>query len=146
MATLFLLFLKLSALPPNTHAAPIQNITALQTSIAPSWVPDPNNRGTWSLLYSCIFTLVLCVWTAIHLNVPAHGKPQERQLLRKMKWVLLAIFAPELGAITARQQYWSAKNLCRNLNEKREAHESNKSKDNAESKRVSSILRQLGKC
>ena len=52
--------------------------------IAPSWVQEPNGRGacshplfmgesgsnslgTWKIIYSCCFTLSLCVVTAIHL-------------------------------------------------------------------------------
>jgi hypothetical protein len=33
------------------QSAPIQNLTALQTEIAPAWVKDPSGRGTWRLLY-----------------------------------------------------------------------------------------------
>ena len=53
-----------------------QNLTALNSDIAPAWVDDPNNCGTWRIFSSCIFTLVLFVWTAIHLNVPGHGESQ----------------------------------------------------------------------
>ena len=79
MATLVLV-LDLWGLPRRALAgptqAPTQNFTALRTDIAPPWVPDPDNRGTWSLLYSCVFTLVLCVWTAIHLNIPSYHESQ----------------------------------------------------------------------
>ena len=118
MATLVLV-LKLCGLPRGALAAPTQaptqNFTALRTDIAPPWVPDPDNRGTWSLLYSCVFTLVLCVWTAIHLNVPSYHESQISQWFRKVKWVLLAIIAPELGVYTACYQYFKAKNLIRQL-------------------------------
>ena len=95
--------------------APTQNFTALRTDIAPPWVPDPDNRGTWSLLYSCVFTLVLCVWTAIHLNIPSYQESLMSQWLRKLKWVLLAIIAPELGVYTACEQYSQAKRLTDQL-------------------------------
>ena len=95
--------------------APTHNFTALRTNIAPPWVPDPDNRGTWSLLYSCAFTLVLCVWTAIHLNVPSYQESLISQWLRKLKWVLLAIIAPELGVYTAFEQYEQAKELIGEL-------------------------------
>ena len=95
--------------------APTQNLTALRTEIAPPWVPDPDNRGTWSLLYSCVFTLVLCVWTAIHLNVPSYHESQISQWLRKLKWVVLAVIAPELGVYAACEQYLQAKELIGEL-------------------------------
>ena len=34
------------------------------------YVEDPNGRGTASLVISCLLTLVLCVRSALHLNVP----------------------------------------------------------------------------
>ena len=120
MATLVLV-LNFCGLPRRALAAPTQaptqNFTALRTDIAPPWVPDPDNRGTWSLLYSCVFTLVLCVWTAIHLNVPSYHESKTSQWLRKLKWVLLAIIAPELGVYTACEQYSQARKLIHQLGE-----------------------------
>lgn len=111
MATTFLI-LRLCALPNVVSAAPklasTQNLTALRTKIAPPWVSDPNNRRTWSLLYSYIFTLVFGVWTAIYLNVPAHGEHPLSPWPHKANWVLLAIIAPELGMYTAWEQYAQA--------------------------------------
>jgi hypothetical protein len=85
-------------------AAPVANLTALQTVIAPAWVADPTGRGTWSLLYSCLFTLLLCVYTAIHMNVPPPNDTKLTFWLRKTKWVAIAIFAPELVVYTAFEQ------------------------------------------
>ena len=120
MATLVLV-LNFYGLPRRALAAPTQaptqNLTVLHTNIAPPWVPDPDNRGTWSLLYSCVFTLVLCVWTAIHLNVPSCHESKISQWLRKLKWVLLAIIAPEFGVHTACEQYYQAKDLIGRLAE-----------------------------
>lgn len=121
MATLLLL-LKFSFFPHGALGTPTsfpQNLTALRTNIAPSWVPDPNNRGTWTLLYSCIFTLALCVWTAIHLNVPAHGESSMDQWLRKAKWVMLAIIAPELGLYTSWYQFQQARDFVSELSKVR---------------------------
>lgn len=38
--------------------------------------------------------MVLCVWTAVHLNVPEHGK-LEAQFWRKVGWMFIALLAPE---------------------------------------------------
>ena len=94
-----------------------RNLTLLQTQIAPSWVPDADIRGTWNLLYSCVFTLALCVWTAIHLNVPAPGESSIRQTCRKAKWVVAAIFAPEIAVFTAWYQWYWARQICQRLSE-----------------------------
>ncbi|CZR63043.1 uncharacterized protein PAC_12940 [Phialocephala subalpina] len=98
-------------------AAPVANLTALQTVIAPAWVADPAGRGTWSLLYSCLFTLLLCVYTAIHLNVPPPNDTKLTFWLRKTKWVAIAIFAPELVVYTAFEQWFLAKQFMKAINE-----------------------------
>ena len=116
MATLVLV-LNLCALPKQSLTAPTRNFTALRTDIAPLWVPDPDSRGTWSLLYSCVFTLVLCVWTAIHLNVPSYHEGHISQWKRKLKWVMLAIIAPEVGVYAACEQYIEAKEMIGHLAE-----------------------------
>lgn len=64
------------------------------------WKPSPNTRGTFDILTTCIITMLLCVWTAVHLNVsPPEGfwKPK----FRKFGWLLLALVAPEMVAYTA---------------------------------------------
>lgn len=77
------------------------NLTALRTVIAPGWVAGPGDRGTWDILYSCLFTLLLCVYTAIHLNVPPPDDIKFSFWLRKTKWVAIAVFAPELVVVNA---------------------------------------------
>ena len=79
---------------------------------APPWVGEPNTRGTWDIIYSCLFTLTLCVYSAIHLNIPRHGELERTQSLRKTKWVIIAIFAPEVVLFTAWQQFYAAKRFC----------------------------------
>ncbi|ORY16123.1 hypothetical protein BCR34DRAFT_476852 [Clohesyomyces aquaticus] len=71
--------------------------------VAPSnhtaWRPEPRFRGTASILSTCLTTMILCVWTAVHLNIPEPGKnkgiltPQNR---RKIVFLLTGLFAPEL--------------------------------------------------
>lgn len=37
------------------------------------WVPGPGHRGTLSLVFSCAFTLFLCVWTTVNVNIEPEG-------------------------------------------------------------------------
>lgn len=98
------------------QAAPTQNLTALRTDIAPSWVSDPDDRGTWSLLYSCVFTLTLCVWSAVHPNVPSRAFQQSvAKHGSKIFFVLAAILAPELGVFVAFRQFQRARSLIKEL-------------------------------
>ena len=82
------------------------------------WQPEPQNRGTYGLLSTCTITMILCVWTAVHLNLPEHlGRGHgiaylpPYQTLRKMWWLLLGLFAPELVPWTAFEQHQEALSL-----------------------------------
>jgi hypothetical protein len=63
------------------------------------WKADPPHRGTYSILSTCFVTLGLCIWTAIHLNVPEHGASWARQTWRKVGWMMLGFVAPELVGV-----------------------------------------------
>lgn len=59
------------------------------------WVGQPNGRGTFDILWSCLFTIFLCTWVSLHLNVPAMHETYRHQFSRKLRWMLQAIMAPE---------------------------------------------------
>ncbi|KAK0735362.1 hypothetical protein B0T21DRAFT_367587, partial [Apiosordaria backusii] len=71
-----------------------------------------------SLTYhrSCIITLLACVYTALHLNIPTH-KGKFWTLLSKAKWVFAGLIAPELVLYLATSQYIEARDLVNSLNE-----------------------------
>lgn len=64
------------------------------------WQADCGSRGTFDILSTCIITLLLCIWTAVHLNVPPPGQ-YWRPALEKVGWLFLALLAPEMIAYTA---------------------------------------------
>ncbi|KAF7334947.1 hypothetical protein MVEN_02244600 [Mycena venus] len=80
----------------------------------PWWANEPVTRGTYSLVSSCIFTLGLCVWTAIHLNIPEQA-PGARQFLRKLTWLAMGLLAPEVVTFVAWNQHATAGRLVRAL-------------------------------
>jgi hypothetical protein len=82
-----------------------------------AWYTAPNFRSTWDLLISCILTLTICVWSALHLNVPVEGSTLTQRNLTRVKWILLGIFAPELVVSSAFAQYLTARWLRRELSE-----------------------------
>ncbi|KAL9043526.1 MAG: hypothetical protein Q9214_003290 [Letrouitia sp. 1 TL-2023] len=69
------------------------------------WVSQPQGRGTFDILWSCLFTIFLCTWTSLHLNVPAMSETYWDQFFRKMRWMAQAIMAPEfvLGFATGQK-------------------------------------------
>lgn len=81
--------------------------------VTASWRPEPRYRGTYSILSSCLVTMALCVWSAVHLNLPGASERSapfwcSKQLWRKIGWVFLGIFAPEFVAWTAIEQHGQA--------------------------------------
>ena len=92
-------------------AATNGNLTALREITAPAWVAGPNVRGTLSIVWSCVVTLVACVYTALHLNIPTKHGGAWAMLLHKSKWVVVAIFAPEIVLYIASAQFFEARAL-----------------------------------
>lgn len=81
-----------------------------------SWVDDPYRRGTLEILSSCIVTTFLCVWTALHLNLPCHKDVRQPwyaqdQLWRKIGWLTLTLLVPEMTVYAAWSQYREAKGV-----------------------------------
>jgi hypothetical protein len=84
---------------------------------APAWVNSPDIRGTFDILQSCILTLVACIYTALHLDVPIKTAWHE-VFLYKLKWTAITLFAPEISLYMAAdqlQQAWSLKAKLRAL-------------------------------
>ena len=92
------------------------NLTALNTLIAASWVPGQGYRGTMEILTSCILTIVACIYTVIHLNVPTKNGTWPR-LVQKIKWTMTGLLAPELVLYTACSQFFEARKLVKELKE-----------------------------
>ncbi|KAF2017710.1 hypothetical protein BU24DRAFT_420757 [Aaosphaeria arxii CBS 175.79] len=80
-----------------------------------AWSSAPNVRGTWDLIASCVLTLTICVWSALHLNVPTEKSTLTERNLRRTRWILLGVFAPELVVSSAFAQYLTARWLRREL-------------------------------
>ena len=88
----------------------LSNITA-ETEHLVGYVPDPSGRGTVSLVLSCLLTLLLCVWQALHLNVPRQGETAFQCMFENARWIIAGIYAPELVVFTAWRQWSSSKIL-----------------------------------
>ena len=98
---------------PWTASAPVSNPPYV------SWQKSPNLRGTWDLLISCAFTLVICVYSTVHLNLPG-DEPRCRWCrvwwhLRKPGWIAIGILAPEIVVYTAWRQWVSARALTNEM-------------------------------
>lgn len=98
----------------NALRANRQNLTYLNDVRAPAWVRESELRGTFSILQTCILTLIACVYTALHLNVPEKAGfwPVFRT---KLIWILFALFGPELVLFEALSQFCMAWRLSKDL-------------------------------
>ena len=68
-------------------------------------------RGTISLLLQCFSTIVLCVYTSLHLNVPRKTLGFWASLRRKSIAIVVCVLAPELFTLFAIRQRLDAKRL-----------------------------------
>ncbi|KAK3984083.1 hypothetical protein QBC44DRAFT_337640 [Cladorrhinum sp. PSN332] len=108
---------------PQTYGTRLMGIDFGQARNSTTWHPEPSFRGTYGLLSSCIVTMALCVWSSIHLNVPGlemEGTKQSlmpKQTWRKVGWLVLGLFAPEVVTWAAFQQRREAKELHSRMNE-----------------------------
>ncbi|KAI1042891.1 hypothetical protein LB505_000975 [Fusarium chuoi] len=86
-------------------------------AVAPAWIDSPNIRGTLDILQSCILTLIACIYTALHLDVPVKTA-WHYIFLYKLKWVAITLFAPEIALYMAAdqlQQAWNLRSKLRSL-------------------------------
>jgi len=59
------------------------------------WINDPSTRGTHQVIIGCLFTILVCAWSVLYLNVPAPGDGFGTNDLRKLKWMMITVLLPE---------------------------------------------------
>jgi hypothetical protein len=59
------------------------------------WTPEPDSRGTLGLVWSCLATIFICVWSALHPNLPAENSRILDRMRYQAGYVALGLFAPE---------------------------------------------------
>jgi len=117
----------------------MESIFGNASSAKTRWEPEPTRRGTFGILSTSIITLGLCIWTAVHLNLPALDEAPwdwvcrrrlwkdswswPGQTLRKAVWTILGFLAPEMVAFAAYRQYKDASSLSAKMNKLREPEE-----------------------
>jgi len=99
------------------HCLPLSSLQSRDQSQTVGYVEDPNGRGTFGLISSCVLTLVLCVWSALHLNVPATHERLPTIIWRYVRWIIAGVYAPELVVFTAWRQWNSANYLSSAVDE-----------------------------
>ena len=87
----------------------IMNSTSLAGNTTSGWVPQNGGRGMFDILSTCIFTIFLCCWTSVCVNVPAATDTKRDRFLHKAKLASVGILGPDFLLILAIGQYESAR-------------------------------------
>lgn len=67
----------------------------LSNSVSVGWQENPSQRGTLSIITSCVITVVACTWSIQHLNVPGRNEEFWTTFWRKIKWACITVAFPE---------------------------------------------------
>ena len=85
-----------------------------------NFVSGADTRGTMDILWSCLFTIIACTYTFLHLNVSeqrGHRDPgilgdirwMVKRIWNSLTWMLITIVAPELLLGKYWADFWAAK-------------------------------------
>lgn len=74
-----------------------------------SWTSSPNGRGTLDIIWSCHFTVFLCCWSVVCVNVPPPTWGNWRRVHAKFIAALMSGFGPEFTFQLALGQWSSAR-------------------------------------
>lgn len=91
------------------------NSTILKGTRILGWTSGPSFRGTGSILWSCLVTILATVYTAIHPNIPIRHQSQWQRLSTRVRWAVIALIAPEMILRLAIQQFLSVRALLKEL-------------------------------
>ncbi|KAI5797328.1 hypothetical protein DFH27DRAFT_483737 [Peziza echinospora] len=89
--------------------------TPTSETAEPLWVSGENKRTTFDLLSTCILTLIVCIWTAVHLNIPPRHERKRgtvgmlKRGWGRVKWMIIGLLAPEIVLFIAFNQFLEAR-------------------------------------
>ena len=86
---------------------------SIQASPLQGWTDSPNSRGTIDIVYSCIFTIFICVWSILCVNIAPSEGTAVAEFLQKLKLAFLCVLGPDYLLLLAVGQFESARNSCR---------------------------------
>jgi len=87
----------------------------MNVTVAPSFVPNPSGRGTLGLLWECLFTYFLCLWTVVHPT--CRGRTGDSfNSTSNVAWCYLIFFLPEIAVLLVVAEYITAREVCHRIN------------------------------
>ena len=92
------------------------NSSSPNTYSKQGWTSQPDGRGTLDILWNCGFTMFLCSWSILCLNVPGRDEERFQILWRKLSLAALGVLCPELVFEIAFGQWLSARQSVKDMN------------------------------
>lgn len=74
------------------------------------WTSESPGRGTWAIISSCLFTIFICTWTAIHPRVHTNHRLLR---LHKLAQLVKTILAPEMVCLESLQEWVQARKMVK---------------------------------
>jgi hypothetical protein len=82
------------------------------------FIDEPKcGRGTAGLLWQCLSTVVLCIYTALHLDVPTRPMSSRLHFYRMSFWSLVGLLFPEMVCLKAVNDHWRTRQMMELLAE-----------------------------
>lgn len=60
------------------------------------WIGEHKQRTTFGILSICFSTLIICVWSTLHFNIPTRRRTATRRVFLQVSWMVFALLAPEI--------------------------------------------------
>jgi hypothetical protein len=92
---------------------------AVQTASLQGWTDSPDGRGTMDIVTSCVFTIFICVWSVLCVNICPHGESAWAKVYQKLKLAFICILGPDFLLLLVIGQWESARSSCRKFKKRR---------------------------
>ena len=79
------------------------------------WVGESKQRSTFSIISLCFSTLIICIWSTLHFNIPAKRYTATRRFFIQVSWMILALLAPEILLYLAMHEWIKANALLKKV-------------------------------
>ena len=73
------------------------------------WVSGSQTRGTLDIIWTCFLVIFTCTWSVLHVNLPTTHESSWQILIRKARWALFTVYAPDAVVLIAACQWQSAR-------------------------------------
>ena len=84
-------------------------LKATANVVPQGWTPSPDGRGTIDIIWSCMFTIILCTWTVLCVNIGAPSDGRWRKFLQKAWLAFMCGLGPEFLVLLVIGQWASAR-------------------------------------